>query len=105
MTQSETIHALRRAARSADAIVQCRQWIAREPWNAEAAHLLGLLLSQSGDVAEALDWLKKSVALTPGNQRYRGNLVGVMSGAGRADEAERAARDGVQFDLASAEAH
>jgi len=47
MSEIETIHSLRRAGRFAEAAARCREWIAREPRNAKAAQLLGLLLSQS----------------------------------------------------------
>ncbi len=101
----DMVHRLRREGRIDEAISACRRAINEDPSDDDAAHVLGLLLSQSGGFAGALEWLQKSIAMNPANRRYRGNLVGVMIAAGRADEAERAAREAVQFDPRSAEAY
>lgn len=89
------IHALRRAGDLAGALAACKSLVAKEPQNAEASHLLGLLLSQSGKIDEAVVWLRKSLALDARQERYWQNLVAVLMGAGRVAEAHEAAREAV----------
>ena len=92
----EQIHSLRRAGDLGGALVACRSLVATNPDNAEAAHLLGLLLSQTGKIDEAVAWLRKSLALDSGQERYWQNLVAVLMGAGRIAEGHEAAREAVR---------
>ncbi|HEX5243846.1 MAG TPA: tetratricopeptide repeat protein [Tepidisphaeraceae bacterium] len=83
----DEIHTIRRAGRVPEAITRCRVLVKREPENAEPIHLLGLLLSQTGKIDEAVAWLRKSLSLDPSQERYWQNLVAVLMGAGRIAEA------------------
>ena len=87
------IHSYRRAGDLAGALAACKGLTAKEADNAEAAHLLGLLLSQTGKIDESVTWLRKSLALDSHQERFWLNLVAVLMGAGRIAEAHEAARE------------
>lgn len=98
MSLSEAInrvHALRRAGDLAGALAVCKSLMATQPRNAEAVHLLGLLLNQTGKIDESITWLRKSLALDACQERYWQNLLAVLMGAGRIAEAHEAAREAV----------
>jgi len=69
-----------------------RAVLAAEPQHADATHFLGLLLHQRGDAA-GFGLLQQSLALSPGNYQFRGNLAGVLVHLGRSAEAERLYRE------------
>lgn len=69
-----------------------RAALATEPQHADATHFLGLLLHQRGD-ATGFGLLQQSLAMSPGNYQFRGNLAGVLVQLGRSDEAERLYRE------------
>ena len=59
----------------------------REPNNAEALNLLGVLAAQAGHVRDAKDMLSKAVAINGSNPEFRFNLGLVCQGTGDCDEA------------------
>lgn len=52
--------------------------LAREPRNSIAAHLLGLALKDSGDLAEGERWLKFSIELQPEQGEFHANLGNLL---------------------------
>jgi Tfp pilus assembly protein PilF len=66
----------------------CRQLLATDPGNADAQHLLGLVLRQSGDPAGAERLLRSSVELAPRRAEFRLNLGNLLRSAGRLRDAE-----------------
>ena len=52
-----------------------RQLLAREPENAEALHLLGVLHHQQGQHARAIELIGRAVALRPNAPAYHANLA------------------------------
>ncbi|MDJ0890228.1 MAG: tetratricopeptide repeat protein [Gammaproteobacteria bacterium] len=62
----------------------------REPRNADALHLLGLLDAQTGRLAEGTVLLQKAVAANPRVSFYRYNLGNALHRLGRHEEAARA---------------
>ena len=69
-----------------------RAVLAEEPRHADATHFLGLLLHQRDD-ASGFGLLQQSLAISPGNYQFRGNLAGVLVELGRGAEAERLYRE------------
>jgi len=70
-----------------------RAILAAAPQSADAGHLLGLALHQTGRLAEGLELLRRSVALAPSEPLYRRNLGLVLTEANRLAEAEAVLRE------------
>ena len=62
--------------------------VSREPENAEALHLLGVLCHQQGDPSRAVEHIGRAVALRPSANIYHANLAEVYGALG---DFERAA--------------
>ena len=58
----------------ADAERICIEILSREPAQADATHLLGLVARQAGDLPRALSLLRTSVEQAPRNHEFRTNL-------------------------------
>ena len=67
-----------------------RKVLAQAPDDAEALHLFGVLLQQSGRLSEAIDTLNRAVAAAAGVFRF--NLGNALRAAARNDEAAQAYR-------------
>jgi Flp pilus assembly protein TadD len=59
-----------------------RAVIAMDPGNPDAHNLLGLLLKQRGDLAMALESLRRAIALDTNRPGFRSNLGGVPQSTG-----------------------
>jgi type II protein arginine methyltransferase len=59
----------------------------REPVDAEACHMAGVLSYQLGDATAALAWLDRAVAAAPRRADYANNLGVVLRASGRAEAA------------------
>ena len=66
-----------------------------QPDHADALHLLGLVLYQKGDPAQATDLIRKAISLVPGLPMYHGNLGRVLMAQGEAHGAVDAYRNAV----------
>jgi tetratricopeptide (TPR) repeat protein len=88
--------------REAEAL--CRQLLEREPANAAALHLLGVLAHQAGH-PEAVDLISRAVALEPDNGEFHYNLGVALQTLGRADEAAASYRQALRLQPHRAEAH
>ncbi len=64
--------------------------LGRDPRNAEAMHLLGLVVGQQGDQAKALDWIDKAIARDPANPVMHKNRGSTLARLGRLEEAAQA---------------
>lgn len=73
--------------REAQALYQ--QVLDAQPEHCEALHYMGLLCQKLGSAAAGLDYLRRSVARSPGDQcaQYHKNLATALGAAGRLDEA------------------
>ena len=71
-----------RSGRLAEAESACRRALQAQPEDAQAAHLLGLILCQAGDVAEGTQWLRKATARDPDNPVYLTNLGNAQAASG-----------------------
>ncbi|HEX9771782.1 MAG TPA: sulfotransferase [Kiloniellales bacterium] len=72
-----------------------RRVLQRDPNNAEALNLLGVLAAQAGHARDAKDLLAKAVAIDGGNPEFHYNLGLVYQGTGDRDEAIKSYRQAV----------
>ncbi len=77
------------AGRLVEAERICRELLQRNPKDAGAMHLLGLILVKKGATAQALGALQQAVALAPNNPVICGNFGGVLLSAGHTADAEK----------------
>lgn len=76
-----------RSGRLGDAESLCRQILARQPQNAGALQLLGLVAHKSGRLTDAADLLGRACALAPAVPDFRNSLGTVLADLGRTDQA------------------
>ena len=76
-----------RAGRLQDAEQIARQVLASDPRHADALHLLGLIVEQRGQHAEAIDLLLQAIALRGEVPAYHNNLGNALMAAHRLDDA------------------
>lgn len=86
----EDILKLHQAGRLDDAETRYREWLAFNPDDPEALHLLAILRRQREDLAEALELAGKAVDLVPERANYQLTLAGLWLHARQFDRA----RDG-----------
>ncbi len=60
-----------------------RQILKRNPDNADALHLLGVLSHQAGKPERAVELIKRAIAAAPPNESFHNNLGEVYRAAGR----------------------
>ena len=77
------------AGRFAEAEAAWRAILARRPDDAQALHLLGLILARTGRAAEGLQLLERSLERAPRNAAFLNNRAQVLAEAGRAEDALR----------------
>ncbi len=70
----------------------CRRILQLDPANAEAFHILGLILYQSGRLEAAIEHLRRAVDLAAEHTVYRANLAEMLRLAGMTDDAIREGR-------------
>jgi predicted O-linked N-acetylglucosamine transferase (SPINDLY family) len=78
-------------------VALCRDLLKIDPHQADALHLLGILLAQRGELDQGIQLLQRAVELCPASGEARSNLANALRSAGRAAEAAEAARRAVQF--------
>lgn len=88
-TPQAAAHALFEAGRHAEAEAAWRAILERTPDDAEALHMLGYVLAESGRPHEGIGYLDRSIALVPRNAAMRSNRAVVLRALGRDDEAMR----------------
>ena len=84
-----------------DAARACGEVLAAEPRNADAMHLLGLVLKQSGDAAGAEPLLRASIERAPGRAEFRVNFSNLLRAIDRLPEAEAELRAALEIDPGS----
>lgn len=67
MSTLQDVYSLHRAGRLDEAARGYREWLSQYPDDADALHLLGMLLHQRGDDVEALSLLARAAELQPDN--------------------------------------
>ncbi|HMD53373.1 MAG TPA: tetratricopeptide repeat protein, partial [Phycisphaerae bacterium] len=78
------------AGRIAEAQAIHRQILAREPNNADALHLLGVIAYQTGRRQEAVKLIQRAIAINPNNAIYHNNLGIAFRVMGQFDQAANA---------------
>ncbi|MGA2325873.1 MAG: tetratricopeptide repeat protein [Bryobacteraceae bacterium] len=81
-----------------------REVLARDPSNADALHLLGLLAKEAGDRQGACNLIRKAVELEPRAALLHNNLGSVLESLERLDEAIQCYERALQLDPGYAEA-
>ena len=81
-----------------------RRVLQRDPNNAEALNLFGVLAAQAGHARDAKDMLSKAVAIDGNNAEFRYNLGLVCQGTGDREEAIKYYRQAVEIRPAYADA-
>lgn len=94
-----------RAGRRQEAGALYRQVLEADPGNADALHLMGMLLADSGDLAAAERWVRRAIAACPSVAMFHNNLGNILRAAGKAAEAEDCYRRAIELEPAYAEAY
>lgn len=79
--------------------------LARDPNNADAAHLLGVVLHQQGQSARAVEQISRAVALRPSVPAFHANLAEAYRASGQFDRAAGCCRAALQLWKDYPEAH
>lgn len=82
-----------------------RQILQREPKNADAMHLLGVLAFQIGQFEASADYIRGAIALYPDAAAYHSNLGNTLKAMGDLDGAVLSLQKALQIDPRFAEAH
>ncbi|MGB7346536.1 MAG: tetratricopeptide repeat protein [Pirellulaceae bacterium] len=72
--------------------------LAREPANANAWHLLGMMLYSTGHHADALDCVSKAITIVPNDASMQSNLGLIYSSLGQFDDAIKALERAITLD-------
>jgi predicted O-linked N-acetylglucosamine transferase (SPINDLY family) len=98
MNHLTTIHRLLADRKPAEAQVMCRRIADSAPEDAEAVHLLGLILCQRGQAEEACRHLRRAINLRPDIGRFHRNLAGVLGTLGLDDLALKYSQNAVTLE-------
>jgi predicted O-linked N-acetylglucosamine transferase (SPINDLY family) len=88
-----------------DAELHCRQAIARDPRNARAIHLLGVIAYQADQPAQAAQIINRAVQLDPQNPSYRNNLGLALFALGQWDQSIEQYAAALRLNPSLADAH
>lgn len=80
------------AGRLAEAKILYEGVIRDAPDHGKAHHLMGMLAVQTGEMATAIDYLRRAAALSPEDAEIAENLGGILKAEGRFEEAARCLR-------------
>ena len=93
------------AGRLAEAEQSFRTFLESIPDDADAHHLLGVVLYRAGRHQDAVAHIRKSIDFAPENASFHNNLGNVLNDLGRTDEAFDCFSRAVAIDPGLAEAH
>lgn len=82
----------------------CRQVVAHQPAHADALNLLGVIAGRWGKPREAIDLIRRAIAINPRDSYYHCNLGNALKLAGLSEESIAAYRAAVEADPRDAEA-
>jgi tetratricopeptide (TPR) repeat protein len=83
----------------------CSGLVVRDPGNAPALHLLGVIAHQAGQHDEALSWIRRAISFRPDNPEYLYNLGIAQQFLGQLEEAVASYRLALRLEPDQAEAH
>ncbi len=95
---------LHREGQTGAAEALCRSILAREPVNARALHLLGVIRFSAGERAAGIELLQQAVAAQPDYAEARFNLGAMLAASGRVAEAVVHYRRAAELQPANADA-
>src|SRR5207248_7877142 len=84
---------LQKSLRLTEAAALYRRVLANDPHNADATHLLGMVLLSRGQVAEACETIGAAIALNPREPAFRSNLAIALKMSGQREEVEAQLRN------------
>lgn len=105
MTDLENALNLHRAGDLDAAAAAYRALLAAEPENADALHLLGVLLHKRGNSADAEESIRSALTIDPECAQFLLSLGGVLMQQGRDEEAHAAFERALELDPNAPEAH
>jgi predicted O-linked N-acetylglucosamine transferase (SPINDLY family) len=88
---------LRNDGRLSEARTTLERHLRRTPGDADAAHFLGMIASQQGDLQGARKWMLRSTELAPRNPIFRINLAAVLGNLKKPHEALEQLKVGVSL--------
>jgi protein O-GlcNAc transferase len=92
------------AGRLEEAKALYREVLQRDPSHPDALHLLGVISTQQGNPAGAVDLIQRAIRRHPGAHSYHVNLGNALWELGRADEAVRCFERALELEPRAAEA-
>lgn len=93
------------AGRLKQASAAYRKALEADPRNADAIHLLGVILHQEGNHASGLVDIDRAINIRPGEATFHSNRADCLRSLGRPTEAEQAAREAIRLDPTLGEAY
>src|SRR5690606_24490756 len=93
------------SSRLSDAEALLERVLAKDPLEARAIHLRGLVVAKRGRIEEGISLLRKAIAMRHTLVAARLDLVRMLAGAGRLDEAVKAGEAAVRVAPTSAVAY
>ena len=81
----------------------CGRILDKDPGNAGALHLLGVLASMRGEADDAIELIREALAIEPDNAQARSNLAGMLFDGGLLDEAAHQGEQAVRINPALTE--
>jgi Flp pilus assembly protein TadD len=93
------LHQLESAQRQASEVLE------REPENARATHILGLVAQERGNSAEALEWITRSIKLAPHIPAFHNNLGEALRKSDRLEEALLSYQEALRLKEEYSDAH
>ncbi|MBI3462462.1 MAG: tetratricopeptide repeat protein [Planctomycetes bacterium] len=94
-----------RAGQLDTAAAECAEILRRDPSNADALHLLGLIALQRRSFQEAVDWMEEALALNRRAPVFHHNIAAAYRALGRFIEAEAHSRTAIRLKPDYAEAY
>lgn len=91
-------HQALQGGRMQEARQLCQTVLDAKPFQADALHLLGLILKAMGERNAALQALRRSITLRPNQPQLLNNMGNLLADMGRADEALAAYRQALDFE-------
>jgi tetratricopeptide (TPR) repeat protein len=93
------------AGRLAEASAVYRQVLSAQPTHADTLHMMGVLLLQTGEPTQALEWIERAIGIRGTAPEFHVHHAHALLVLGRAAEAAEACRIALRLRRGNAEAH
>jgi predicted O-linked N-acetylglucosamine transferase (SPINDLY family) len=93
--------AIFKAGKAAEAVAILDAHLDKRPMDAGATHLKGIALHALGRAEEAIDALRRAIAIDGGNATYHGNLARALAASSQYEDAEKEFRTALRLRPAS----